>query len=178
MTVGQKRFAHELLILSHLTVDIVLGMDILSTVRFQIHLLTVLLNEEDVSVKADQPSMSLHIPAVIAKSVPFETVFSNEQPDFSEYENGRIDEFIATELSLFQENQGSARDEKPTLQDAGESRDHITEPILDMLRPAAAKHLPVALMPDSAGRVTNIMQPAALRQPTHTAVKDDCPCYL
>ncbi|KAG5863330.1 hypothetical protein JTB14_004961 [Gonioctena quinquepunctata] len=290
MTVGQETLVHELMILPHLTVDIILGMDILSnkfqidlasnTVflngrdvssketqpvmylhvpeeiveyissesfsrnerrdttyvytakpaahrgnrcresrrrtspgnRFRDHVISnlVLLNKEDVTVKADQPCMSSHRPAVIPKYVPCGTVFKKEPKDSSTYENGGTNKFHVAKLSLFQEKPGSARDmprhipldsvsrmhshshetrmedrtdlrhklatqvkeatkmvnhstqtsEDPfeknnyfhwkeiDSQKVGVPMDCINELTLDMLRPAAAKHLPVSLMPE------------------------------
>ncbi|KAG5867813.1 hypothetical protein JTB14_012421 [Gonioctena quinquepunctata] len=57
-------------------------------------------------------------------------------------------------------------------------KDFINELTLDMLRPAAAKHLPVSLMPESIRRVRNIIPPPRLPQTTSPAVEDDCPRYL
>ncbi|KAG5861726.1 hypothetical protein JTB14_034800 [Gonioctena quinquepunctata] len=62
MTVGQESLVHELLILPHLTVDIILWMDILSN-KFRIDLAsTVFLNGRDVSCRETQPLMYLHVP--------------------------------------------------------------------------------------------------------------------
>ncbi|KAG5874380.1 hypothetical protein JTB14_036724 [Gonioctena quinquepunctata] len=320
MTIGQESLVHELLILPHLTVDIILGIDILSnkfridlaskTVflngrdvscketqplmylhvpeeivepissesfsrnerrdttyvytakpaahrgnrcresrrrtspgnRFRDHVISdlVLLNKEDVTVKADQPCMSSHRPAVIPKYVPCGTVFKKEPKDSSTYENGGTNKFHVAKLSLFQEKPGSARDmprhipldsvshmhshshetrmedrtdlrhklatqvkeatkmvnhstqtfedpfEKNSYfhwkeidsQKVGVPMDCINELTLDMLRPAAAKHLPVSLMPESIRRVRNSIPATTLPQMTPPAVMDDCPRYL
>ncbi|KAG5876896.1 hypothetical protein JTB14_003220 [Gonioctena quinquepunctata] len=71
MTVGQKSLVHELLILLHLTVDIILGMDILSN-KFRIDLAsnTVFLNGRDVSCKESQPLMYLHVSEGIVEPIP------------------------------------------------------------------------------------------------------------
>ncbi|KAG5863906.1 hypothetical protein JTB14_029087 [Gonioctena quinquepunctata] len=63
-------------------------------------------------------------------------------------------------------------------QKVGVPKDFINELTLDMLRPAAAKHLPVSLMPESIRRVRNIIPPPRLPQTTSPAVEDDCPRYL
>ncbi|KAG5867814.1 hypothetical protein JTB14_012422 [Gonioctena quinquepunctata] len=80
MTVGQETLVHELLILPHLTVDIILGMDILSN-KFQIDLAsnTVFLNGRDVSCKETQPLMYLHVPEGIVEPIPSESFSRNEQ---------------------------------------------------------------------------------------------------
>ncbi|KAG5860665.1 hypothetical protein JTB14_023045 [Gonioctena quinquepunctata] len=54
--------------------------------------------------------MSSHMPAVMTETVPSGTVFKNEPSDSPTYKNGRIMEFLANKLSLFQEKPGSARD--------------------------------------------------------------------
>ncbi|KAG5864692.1 hypothetical protein JTB14_021369 [Gonioctena quinquepunctata] len=82
MTVGQESLVHELLILPHLTVDIILGMDILSN-KFRIDSAsnTVFLNGRDVSCKESQPLMYLHVPEEIVEPIPSESFFINEQKD-------------------------------------------------------------------------------------------------
>ncbi|KAG5865161.1 hypothetical protein JTB14_003848 [Gonioctena quinquepunctata] len=82
MTVGQESLVHELLILPHLTVDIILGMDILSN-KFQIDLASnkVFLNGKDVSFKETQPLMYLHVPEGKVKPIPSESFTRNGQRD-------------------------------------------------------------------------------------------------
>ncbi|KAG5862988.1 hypothetical protein JTB14_030508 [Gonioctena quinquepunctata] len=64
MTIGQERFGYELLIHPHLTVDIVFGMDVLSSGGFNIQLTgnTVFINRNNVSMQvasSDQPLLTL-----------------------------------------------------------------------------------------------------------------------
>ncbi|KAG5860827.1 hypothetical protein JTB14_000190 [Gonioctena quinquepunctata] len=82
MTIGQESLVHELLILPHLTVDIILGMDILSN-KFRIDLAsnTVFLNGRDVSCKETQPLMYLHVPEEIVEPIPSESFTRNGQRD-------------------------------------------------------------------------------------------------
>ncbi|KAG5866086.1 hypothetical protein JTB14_010176 [Gonioctena quinquepunctata] len=82
MTVGQESLVHELLILPHLTVDIILGMDILSN-KFQIDSASnkVFLNGRDVSFKETQPLMYSHGPEGKVKPVPSESFTRNGQRD-------------------------------------------------------------------------------------------------
>ncbi|KAG5861103.1 hypothetical protein JTB14_003815 [Gonioctena quinquepunctata] len=84
MTIGQESLVHELLILPHLTVDIILGMDILSN-KFRIDLAsnTVFLNGRDVSCKETQPLMYLHVPEGIVEPIPSESFSRNEQRDIA-----------------------------------------------------------------------------------------------
>ncbi|KAG5861599.1 hypothetical protein JTB14_019355 [Gonioctena quinquepunctata] len=63
-------------------------------------------------------------------------------------------------------------------QKVGVPKDFINELTLDMLRPAATKHLPVSLMPESIRRVRNIIPPPRLPPTTPPAVMNDCPRYL
>ncbi|KAG5866096.1 hypothetical protein JTB14_003698 [Gonioctena quinquepunctata] len=86
MTVGQESLVHELLILPHLTVDIILGMDILSN-KFQIDLAsnTVFLNGRDVSSKETQPVMYLHVP----EEIPSESFTRNEQRDTTDFDTAK-----------------------------------------------------------------------------------------
>ncbi|KAG5869117.1 hypothetical protein JTB14_024348 [Gonioctena quinquepunctata] len=60
------------------------------------------------------------------------------------------------------------------IMDDGIQQDPLHNVKLDMLRPAFANHLPVALMHASAHRVLLPM----LGQPNRTEVKDDLPLYL
>ncbi|KAG5863720.1 hypothetical protein JTB14_022713 [Gonioctena quinquepunctata] len=78
MTVGQERLVHELLS-PHLTVDIILGMDILTN-KFRIDLAsnTVFLNGRDVSCKETQPLMYLHVPEEIVEPIPSESFSRND----------------------------------------------------------------------------------------------------
>ncbi|KAG5861495.1 hypothetical protein JTB14_010597 [Gonioctena quinquepunctata] len=82
MTVGHESLVHELLILPHLTVDIILGMDILSN-KFQIDLASnkVFLNGRDVSFKETQPLMYLHVSEGKVKPIPSESFTRNGQRD-------------------------------------------------------------------------------------------------
>ncbi|KAG5860664.1 hypothetical protein JTB14_023044 [Gonioctena quinquepunctata] len=85
MTVGQESLVHELLILPHLTVDIILWMDILSN-KFQIDLAsnTLFSDGKDVSFKETQPLMYLHVPEGIVEPIPSESLTRNEQKDTSD----------------------------------------------------------------------------------------------
>ncbi|KAG5877838.1 hypothetical protein JTB14_036973 [Gonioctena quinquepunctata] len=273
MTVGQESLVHELLILPHLTVDIILGMDILSN-KFRIDSAsnTVFLNGRDVSCRETHPLMYLHVPEEIVEPIPSESFFRNEQrdtltlillspPPIEETDAGSPEggpgpetDINTTQLviSFFskrktcvskqtsREKPGSARDmprhiplnsvsrmhsqshgtrmedrtdlrhkfatqvkestkmvnhSTQTFEDPFEKNgyfhweeidsqkvaiamDCINELTLDMLRPAAAKHLPVSLMPESMRRVRNSIPPPRLPQTTPPAVKDDCPRYL
>ncbi|KAG5863907.1 hypothetical protein JTB14_029088 [Gonioctena quinquepunctata] len=90
MTVGQETLVHELMILPHLTVDIILGMDILSN-KFQIDLAsnTVFLNGRDVSSKETQPVMYLHVPEEIVEYIPSESFSRNEQRDTTDVDTAK-----------------------------------------------------------------------------------------
>ncbi|KAG5867612.1 hypothetical protein JTB14_024831 [Gonioctena quinquepunctata] len=59
--------------------------------RFRNHSISnlVLLKKEDVSVKADQPCMSSHMPGVITEAVPCGTVFKNRIPPHMKIEESR-----------------------------------------------------------------------------------------
>ncbi|KAG5861940.1 hypothetical protein JTB14_026220 [Gonioctena quinquepunctata] len=82
MTVGQESLVHELLILPHLTVDIILGMDILiNKFRIDVASNTVFLNGRDVSCKESQPLMNLHVPEETVEPISSESFSRNEQRD-------------------------------------------------------------------------------------------------
>ncbi|KAG5883984.1 hypothetical protein JTB14_007513 [Gonioctena quinquepunctata] len=196
MTVGQESSAHEMLILPHLTMDIILGVDILSK-KFQIisSSNTLFLNGRDVLFKESQPLLYSHIPEEIVETIPSESFTRNEQRDttyrtektgtardlpshirlnsvicsWSWDQHGgpyrfetqigdpsrRIEEDTKMVNHSFQtfedpfEKNGYFQWKEVVSQKVGVPMEYITESIIDMLRPAAAKHLPVSLMPES-----------------------------
>ncbi|KAG5877538.1 hypothetical protein JTB14_019241 [Gonioctena quinquepunctata] len=90
MTVGQECSIHGLLILLHLTEDIILGMDIVSN-EFQIDLASyeVFPDGRDESFKETQSLMYLHVPEEIIEPILSESSTRNEQMDTTDLDTAK-----------------------------------------------------------------------------------------